>query len=108
MKTHTLEGLVCVFCLCGKGMSLHSLMTFRNEFTSFLYQCTSCDRFSFVLLALRAHPASADPLPFSLVMCAPSLPHDPRLLALGSDRTLHMAPILSPIRARVRRISASS
>ena len=32
VKTHTLEGLVCVFCLCGKGMSLHSLMTFRNEY----------------------------------------------------------------------------
>ena len=31
VKTHTLEGLVCVFCLCGKGMSLHSLMTFPNE-----------------------------------------------------------------------------
>ena len=84
MKTHTLEGLVCVFCLCGKGMSLHSLMTFRNN-TSFFYQCTSPERFSFALLALRAHPASADPLPFSLVMCAPSLPHDPRLLA-------HMLP----------------
>ena len=25
-------GPVCVFCLCGKGMSPHSLMTFRNEY----------------------------------------------------------------------------
>ena len=63
-----------MFCLCGKGM------TFHNQYILLAYHCTSSDRFSLALLALRAHPASADPLSFSL---------SPHRSAPGADRSGH-------------------
>ena len=41
MKTHTLEGLECVFCLCGKGMLSPDL--FRNQYILLSHQCTTFD-----------------------------------------------------------------
>ena len=59
VKTHTLEGLVCVLSLRERHDFSQSI---HPSFDTMYYLW----RFSLVLLALRARPALADPLPFSL------------------------------------------
>ena len=66
-KTHTLDGLM-VMSLRENYDSANNIMASTEKLNFLLSKCTSSDRFAFALLALRAHPASADPLPFSLVL----------------------------------------